>query len=224
MWLQRSWRCTLCGAQTRTLQAPLCELCFLDLPSASARCQRCGLPTGEAVLVCGGCLNKDWPLVCTVVLGDYAWPLKEWIVAFKHHQHLHYGPLLAACLLERLHKEAAPQRIDALIPMPLHPGRLRARGFNQASEIARILGQRLKKPILWEGARRCQATAPQAKLSAQERVTNMAGAFLGMPCAAGQRLAIVDDVITTGATVRALAEALYRSGAASVEAWCLARA
>jgi ComF family protein len=120
-------------------------------------------------------------------------------------------------------KVAAHARPDLLLPMPLAPARLSDRGFNQAAELARCLCVPLDLPVSLEAAVRTRETAPQASLPLDERARNIRGAFSAQPGVAGLRVAVVDDVLTTGATLNELAKALRRAGAREVTGWVLAR-
>lgn len=113
---------------------------------------------------------------------------------------------------------------DCLVPIPLHPARYRARGFNQALEIARPVASQLKIPLCPKLCRRVRITPPQRLLDAEERHKNLRGAFQATEDLSGRHIAIVDDVLTTGATAHEVATALKRAGAVQVEAWVLARA
>jgi len=119
---------------------------------------------------------------------------------------------------------ALKEKPQAIVPVPLHPGRYRQRGFNQAIEIARTLSRRLDIPLDLHGCRRVRATAAQAKLSAEERRKNLRKAFSVRMPDERRHVAILDDVITTGATARELAGALRRAGVARVDVWACARA
>jgi ComF family protein len=110
------------------------------------------------------------------------------------------------------------------VPVPLHPSRYRTRGFNQALEIARPLADRLKLPLCPNLCRRVRPTPPQRLLDAQTRRQNLRGAFQTTADLSGCRIALVDDVLTTGATADALAAVLKQAGAKQVEVWVLARA
>jgi ComF family protein len=138
---------------------------------------------------------------------------------FKRQQELArlFGELLAASL-------TATPLPDCLVPVPLHPSRYRTRGFNQALEIARPLADRLKLPLCPNLCRRVRPTPPQRLLDAQTRRQNLRGAFQATADLSGCRIALVDDVLTTGATADALAAVLKQAGAKQVEVWVLARA
>ncbi len=138
---------------------------------------------------------------------------------FKGRQELArlFGELLAA-------KVNAPFLPDCLVPVPLHPSRYRTRGFNQALEIARPLAHRLNLPLCPNLCRRVCPTPPQRLLDAKTRRQNLRGAFQATSNLSGCRIAIVDDVLTSGATADELAAVLKRAGATQVEVWVLARA
>ncbi len=220
--------CAICGFAALNPQTCLCHHCTSQLAEKKGLCcQRCGLaaPLTEARLDegparCGGCLNKQWVVCQTVCVGPYDWPLNSWVLALKHHQKLHYGRILGQLLAEALMVKNC--RADIIIPMPLHVARLRERGFNQASEIAIPIAKRLQIPIGWNIATRIENTQSQAKLNAKQRYANVKHAFASKPLAAIS-VAIVDDVVTTGATSQQLAQTLLLAGAREVQLWCVAR-
>jgi ComF family protein len=126
-------------------------------------------------------------------------------------------------MLPRLLRRPAPPP-DCLIPVPLHPTRLRQRGYNQALEIARPIAARLKIPLEVHAVRRIRATPAQALLPLRERARNVRGAFFARTRFDGRRVAIVDDVMTSGHTANSLAQCLRRAGAEDIEVWVVARA
>lgn len=150
-----------------------------------------------------------------------AWrfPVDALIGRFKYAGALHYGALLGRLLAQA----CADRRPDGIVPVPLHPARLAERGFNQARELARPLARAGGPQILDDVCRRTTATPPQAGLTAQQRYRNLDGAFAVTGTLDGARLAIVDDVFTTGSTAAALSRELLRAGAASIEVWAVAR-
>jgi ComF family protein len=113
---------------------------------------------------------------------------------------------------------------DCLVPVPLHPSRLRERGYNQALEIARPMAARHKIPLAIDAVRRIRATSAQAQLPLRERARNVRGAFIARTRFDGRRVAIVDDVMTSGHTANSLAQCLRRAGAVDIEVWVVARA
>ncbi len=220
-WL-RHWlpnQCPLCQA-VHASDAWLCSLCLGALPRPGPSCPRCADPLPETRL-CGACLHKPPPQWRTLAALRYAPPVDTLIQALKFHGRLGLAHDLGALLAGAVEGQAG-ERPAALLPVPLHRGRLRERGFNQALEIARITARRLGLP-LWRGARRIRATQPQSALDAHRRRGNLAGAFAirGRP---PRHVALVDDVMTTGSTTAALARALLEAGAERVEVWVVARA
>jgi ComF family protein len=149
----------------------------------------------------------------------YAPPLDGYVRALKYRGARNLGRALGLLLAAALYGGD----VDALVPVPLHPRRLRERGYNQSVEIARPVSRALRLPLLLSRIDRRSAQVPQAGRTAAERLRNVAAAFAVGRDVAGRRIAIVDDVITTGATVNALASALLAAGAASCVAWAVAR-
>ena len=133
------------------------------------------------------------------------------------------GRALGLLLVEVLEDRGVAGEVDALVPVPLHPGRLRERGFNQAFEIAWPVAAATGLPLLIHGIRRQANTRPQSLLAAQKRYLNVRGAFRTRRGLKGMTVAIIDDVITTGATVNALAASLRDAGADEIHAWALSR-
>ena len=171
--------------------------------------------------LCGQCLKHPPPFNRTEAAFTYQFPLDRLVLALKYGHQLAIVSLLADALCVRVAEHALP---DLLVPMPLHPNRLRERGFNQAHEIARRMAQRLRLPVLQNAATRVIDTAPQASLPLKQRRKNLRGAFACDSCVAGKRVAIVDDVMTSGSTLAALADALLKAGAVEVQCWVVARA
>lgn len=213
--------CVLCG-DTGEGERDLCRCCAAALPRNARPCMQCGvsLATGEAA-ICGKCLRK--PPAFDRVLSPlrYAPPVDNLIKLLKFQRRLAAARLLGQLLAD--HVEAAGSDADLLVPVPLHPQRLRERGFNQARELARPLSQRLGIAVGEAVSWRQRNTASQSALPASARASNVRGAFR-VKGPLPPRVAIVDDVMTTGHTVDALARALKRAGARQVEVWVAARA
>ncbi|HVS24438.1 MAG TPA: ComF family protein, partial [Gammaproteobacteria bacterium] len=196
----------------------LCAVCSACLPRVVDACERCGL--ARPVASCPR-RARDWHVERVIAPFEYAPPLDGYIHALKYRGARRLGRTLALALVE--HVRAAARDVDALVPVPLHPLRLRARGFNQAAEIARTLAHALERPVVLARVGRHGAEAPQTGRGAAGRFANVAAAFAATQPFAGARLAIVDDVLTTGATVNALAAALHEAGAARCDVWAVAR-
>lgn len=209
--------CLLCGSDSRN--GPLCAGCTADLPPLpAAGCPQCAVPTthGER---CGACLKEAPYFARTVAAFRYDFPADRIVHALKYGHQLAIAPWLGARLAERLRADG--QRV---IPLPLHPARLRERGFNQSAEIAKALGNRLGLAVDHSSLRRTRATPPQADLPLKERQRNVRGAFECATDLSGRHILLVDDVMTTGATANECARVLRLHGAAEVTVAVAARA
>ena len=149
----------------------------------------------------------------------YGPPLDGLIQHFKYGKDIHLARFFATHLAPPVTNRTA----ELILPMPLHPERVRERGFNQAVEIARPLARRLEIPLLLDAARRLRNTPAQAGLPHDARLKNIKGAFACDARVAGKRIALLDDVMTTGASLDELARAVLAAGAIAVEAWVVAR-
>ncbi|GAB6066739.1 ComF family protein [Methylothermus subterraneus] len=196
-------------------------MCEAELPWLNRACRQCALPLSGPDLVCGACLAKPPAFDRAQALWRYQPPVIGAIYALKFHKRLELARALGEILARRLRLDSP---IDCLVPIPLHPARYRARGFNQALEIARPLSKRFKLPLRPQLCRRLRDTPPQRTLSAEARRQNLQGAFEATADLSGRRIALIDDVLTTGATAHAVAYALKQAGAVWVEVWVLARA
>ena len=208
--------CALCGA--RGGLELLCEGCAAGLPELPEHCPRCALPSPSGSL-CGSCLAAPPHFDETTALWLYEFPCDRLVQALKYRAWLG----LASFFARRL-APLAPRAVDLLVPMPLHPERLAQRGFNQALEIARSLAARTGVAIEPRAVHRARNTVPQTELPYDERAKNIRGAFASRLDLSGKTIAVVDDVMTTGATLNELAMVLKRSGAARVHNLVVARA
>ncbi|GLK60164.1 MULTISPECIES: ComF family protein [Azotobacter] len=225
-WIKNNQSCLLCDEPAET-GLPLCASCEAELPWLGAHCAICALPLPAADLVCGACQKRPPAFDRVEAPWRYAFPVDTLIARFKHQARWPLGRLLGELLarhLQHAYAEGLP-RPDGLLPVPLAQGRLRRRGFNQAHMLARWLGRPLELSVEEHLLLRLHDTPAQQELDAIARRRNLRGAFaLADPAAvAGRHLALVDDVLTTGATVEALARLLRAAGAARVDVYCLAR-
>jgi len=212
-------QCSVCGRGGSLL----CDGCAAALPVAAGhRCERCWRPAASAV--CGDC-RAEPPAFASVraafVMDGEA---RRLVHEFKYQGLSALGAPMAALLAARLALPASD--VDVVAPVPLHRGRQRSRGYNQAAILAKHLAAAVALPCEPRAARRVRATAPLAKSQGRdERRRIVAGAFAGVPARVdGRRILLVDDVVTTGATLDACARALLEAGAAEVRCVAWARA
>jgi len=211
--------CFLCGEASGA--DLLCPVCVADLPILPpGACPACALPTGEG-LICGPCQRHPRGFDRTVAGFLYDFPVGELVQALKYGHRLQVAAFFADSLAVRLAGSAALP--DLILPMPLHPTRLAARGYNQAAEIARPLARRLGCRLELQSLVRDIDTPPQVGLPWKARAANVRGAFRCARDLPGLRVAVVDDVLTTGATLHEVARCLKGRGAAWVENWVVAR-
>lgn len=215
--------CALCGAPG-VGGLDLCVDCRDGLPRAGASCDRCGLPTATRVGACGRCLAAPPRYDAVVAPLVYEYPADRMIQSFKFRRDLSIGRSLGALLVEAIRARGG-QLPGLLLPVPLHPSRLRERGFNQSLVLARQLGRQLALPVRHDLLRRHRSTAAQSGLDRRERRRNVRGAFeLRRPDRLPDHVALVDDVLTTGATVAEITRLLKQAGVRQVAIWALARA
>ena len=207
-------------------QQGLCARCAAELPWNRHACRRCALPLPSADRdgLCGRCLRRPPPAHSARALLRYAEPVDRWISALKFGRRLAAGHLLSRLLQSRLDALWPDSGVDAVLVVPLHRRRLRQRGFNQVLELLRPLQQELRAPLRLACLQRVRDTPQQTGLDAAHRRRNLRGAFRADPAVRGQRLLLVDDVITTGSTVNEAARCLLRAGASEVHVLGWARA
>ena len=213
-------RCLICRERGDN-GIDLCRSCSEQLPWNTLACARCGLPMPTAAGVCGACLRHPPALAHTRAVFVYGFPLDRLVPRLKFHRDLAAGRLMAELMAGAL---ATAPRPDAILPVPLHARRLRQRGYDQALELARPLAEALSVPLRTDLLLRSRSTAPQSELHAGERQRNVARAFVVPPgIAPPAHVCLIDDVMTTGATLQAAARVLLGAGAARVDAWVCAR-
>ena len=224
-------QCELCRGWDDGL---VCRRCRARHAPVRPRCARCGLVLGLAAAACGACLRAPPPYERTVCALDYGFPWDRLIADFKFHRRIELAMPLADLLGEAIARENDAGELPLVTAVPLAPARLAERGFNQAWELARRVARPRRGPhsrpvlrALPGLLQRVLETPHQAALTSAERRRNLRNAF--MPAAgagrliAGRRVALVDDVMTTGATAHEAAAAVLRAGARSVHLWVLAR-
>jgi len=221
--------CLLCHAPLEeALESALCEHCLSGcIPLTPPRCPRCALPfatIGGTNHQCGECLLHPPDFIWTVAAGLYEEALRHAIHRFKFDGLLALDRPLTR-LLDAAWQSDSPDWIpDLLVPVPLHPQRLCQRTYNQSLLIARELGRSRDLPVDPHLLVRTLPTAAQAGLTARERHRNLHGAFALTRPLAGEKILLVDDVMTTGTTARSCATTLHLGGAGEIALAVLARA
>lgn len=219
--------CILCGD---TSPQNICKACQNDLPILSQTCERCANVLANSaqykIKICGSCLTNPPPFDRTYALFPYEPPIIQLIVKLKFQNELNiaqaFGELLAQ-YIEQVwyHNKKLP---DLILPVPLHANRIKERGFNQAVEIARPIAKKLRIPIDYYSVVRSKETATQSKiLQAKVRNQNLKAAFTANKNYSGLFVAIIDDVVTTGYTVRSLSKLLKKHGVNRLHIWSIAR-
>lgn len=212
--------CVLCGAGSG--KELVCAACRPELPrSPVPACPVCAAPVATAGHACGACLKQPPAYDRAIAALSYSFPADGLIQALKYRSQLPLSRLFADLLCEAV--SAAP-RPDVLIALPLHPERARERGFNQATEIAKQVARTLDIPLDTGSLARTRNTASQAALPWEKRHKNVKGAFACADGVAGKHVALLDDVMTSGATLNEAAQTLKLAGAAEVSLWVVARA
>lgn len=216
--------CLLCGAPGDGGR-DLCAGCAVALPHNRDACRRCARALGAASPadgLCGSCQRRAPPFVRTLAALRYETPVPALVAAMKFNGRLNHARLLGQLLADAARALATPWP-QVLVPVPLHRQRLAVRGFNQSTEIGRVVGRALELPLDTSAVRRVLATPPQVGLDEPARRRNIRGAFAASRPWSGARVAILDDVVTTGATVTELSRVLLQAGAESVEVWTAVR-
>lgn len=215
--------CALCGA---TCAGVVCAPCQADVVQPRLRCRRCANPVAELGRHCGACLAALPAFDATVAAFDYATPLDQLVLQLKFGARLQLAPWFARLLRDAIVGQAGAGLClpDVLAPVPLGARRLAERGFNQALEVARPLSRMLGVPLSCQVATRVVETAPQSSVAPSARAANVRGAFaIASGAVAGLHVGIVDDVMTSGRTLDALARTLKAAGAARVSNFVVAR-
>jgi ComF family protein len=214
-------QCAVCHAWPARV---VCDACVARFAQPVQRCATCALPVPAGVLRCGACLKEPPPLDACLAAVAYAWPWSGCVTQFKFGGQPGWARTLATMLRSTPWVEPALEQAGHVLPMPLSRERLATRGFNQALLLAKQLAPRATDATL---LLRTRHTPPQSALKRAERLRNVQGAFAVEPLRAGalrgQRVVLVDDVMTSGASLHAAAQALRQAGAAHVTAVVFAR-
>ena len=204
----------------------LCSECIARFAPPTLRCRRCALAVPAGAGICGSCLGNPPPFASSVAAVDYGHPWNGLIARFKFNAALDLAPALSARLLAAV-RNSEVAHPSLLLPIPLSAQRLRERGYNQAWELARRVAKALRCPSDARLLLRVKDSPHQLALPREQRAANVRGAFAVEPLRVselrGRSVALVDDVMTTGATAAEAARVLLQAGAASVQVWVVGR-
>jgi ComF family protein len=218
-------RCALCGLPSG--HRAVCTGCCADLPWLTLTCDRCGLPLPPGAFRCapGDCeLPPGSPVTRLRAPLAYDYPVDRLVQRAKFGRALPVCDALGELLVEGLGPQVPASGLPPLVvPVPLHWQRQHRRGFNQAAEIARVVARATGWPLRPDALRRPRPTREQSALTAEARRRNLRRAFTAAGAIEGRAVVLVDDVITTGATVEGAAAALAAAGVGAIEAWAVAR-
>jgi len=214
--------------QSDFCQAGICQICLDRLPWVRHSCRFCGLPIPENSAkssngICISCMFVSTGRLDAVkVLFHYEDPIRSLVLNFKYHQQLYIGRMLGTLMAENLR---ADQDIMGILPIPLSTSRLKLRGFNQCLEMAKIISKKQKIPLIRNGIVKLNETKNQSELSAAARRQNIKSHnfechFSDIP----QSVILIDDVMTTGATMQVVAQKLRSVGVQYIEGWIVCRA
>jgi ComF family protein len=218
------------GADGGGADLGLCGPCLEEAPFRSGGfCPGCGCltePAGEPPRLCGPCRAEPKPWSRLAFYGRYDGVLKDLVLDYKFGGRLDRAHVLQGLVLHAYRERLADGPPDLIVPVPLHPRRLQRRGFNQSLELSRRLSKATGRPVVPEALVRVRETTPQSSLGGRaERVANIRGAFRAEPdLASGRSALLVDDILTTGATLEECARALQAAGASEVAILVLLKA
>ncbi|MDR4517828.1 MAG: ComF family protein [Nitrosomonas sp.] len=214
--------CILCDALS---DQDLCAACYNNLPRLSAnQCNTCS----KIIAItrdnkCGACLSKPPVYTTTIAALSYTFPVDTLIHSLKYQTKLYIAPVLANFFIDKFKSMESPELPEFIIPMPLHPERLKERGFNQALEIGYHVARQLNIELIPDSCKRIINTPPQTSLPWKARKKNVQKAFSCTIDLSGKHVAVLDDVMTTGATLDELAQQLRRQGTKKITNWVIAR-
>lgn len=213
--------CTLCN-QFHNGPFAVCAFCTTFIAPLGSACYHCAypLPAGE-YLICGQCIRKPPYFDQSIIGYVFTEPLRSLLHEFKYHHGFYLAPFLAQLMVAKI--QNTQHMPECLIPVPMHPQRIKQRGFNQAAILTKLLSKKLHIPYDVMSCKKIRNTVPQASLDGEQRQKNLSNAFTtnSLPY---QHVAIIDDLLTTGSTLNELALILKRTGVSRVDVWCCARA
>lgn len=212
--------CILCN-QFHNYSLAVCHECIALMPRLGISCSRCAFPLSDNKYAwCGHCIKKT-PHFDSVTIGyRFEDPLRSLVHRFKYQNELYLGAFLTQLILNTWQKQ--PTYPQCLIPVPMHPQKIKTRGFNQTVIFARLLSKKLGIPYDIRYCKKIINTPAQVQLDRVQRTHNLRGAFSSQP-SPFEHVALIDDLLTTGSTANELANNLKLSGVQQVELWCCAR-
>jgi len=216
--------CILCGQLTHTT-ASLCPECTTELPYNKQCCSCCSIPLDQKTqkkLLCGACQKQPLSYQYSQIPLIYKKPINRFIQNFKFNNDFVTGKILCDIFESRL-PNVSKIKPQALVPVPLHPSRIRLRGYNQALWLANRLSKFTGIKVDNNLIKRIKKTSPQQELKSKQRRTNLKDAFQLNKTIHYKSIAIIDDVVTTGTTVSEIAKLFKKEGVAQIEVWALAR-
>lgn len=220
--------CACCGLHSNDTNIDLCASCKINLPWINSGCYQCGLPItlGDESIICLKCQESQPPFDRVCALFSYQPPITKLVNSLKFGRQLSCGALFGQLLTDAITTQwyvdkPLPQLI---VPTPLYIQRQRSRGYNQAAEISIPISTALNIPLGLDVCARIRHTKAQTSLNRAKRTRNLAAAFSANIHRKYTSVAIVDDVVTTGSTVRAVSVALQKAGVENIDVWCVCRA
>ena len=212
--------CVLCG-QYHIDRDAICIACHEFLTPIPSACMPCALPLPPGnFMTCGECIKNKPYVDHTIAPYAFEEPLRTLLHDYKYKHGLYLISFLAQLIIKNLPPEAL--HTECMIPIPMHPNRLRQRGFNQAAELTKVIGEYLNIPYHLSSCQKTIQTKPQAGLNAEQRHRNLLNVF-STESISYQHVTLIDDLLTTGSTVNELAKTFKKNGVAHVNVWCCAR-
>ncbi len=216
--------CVICK-ELSNRKINLCVSCEKTLPFLRFSCYRCAEPLPPSSvknLICGACLNEQTPFDEIKSLFLYEHPIDDWITQTKFHENLIYARIFGL-LMTNYFAEDMKHHFDFIIPVPLHRSRIKKRGFNQAVEIARPISKQLNIPLLLHQCKRIKNTNAQSQLTFEQRSSNIKKAFVVDKKFSAKKVLVIDDVVTTGSTIKEFCKTLKENGVEFIAVWVCAR-
>jgi ComF family protein len=212
--------CVLCN-QFHKSSLAVCDGCIALISPLGTACTYCAYPLFDgSYLICGQCIKNPPYFDNSYIAYTFEEPLRSLLHHFKYHNGLYLKTFLSHLILQALPPQM--QLPQCLIPVPLHPKKLKVRGFNQAALLTTQLAKKLRIPYDLINCQKVVNTEPQASLDGEQRKKNVRGAFQ-VNFITYQHVALVDDLLTTGSTANEIARTLKNAGVKKVDVWCCAR-